>query len=85
MVKRGGARVQVLVNFLLAPKREIIGLYLLVRCRAEKKERGVRLKKLSAVKNKKMELDSLLNLFTQMKLERKQENDVCLLRNRSVH
>lgn len=48
---KSGTEVKVLVNFLLAPKEAILGLFQFVRCRTEKQKGWVRLKKLSAVKN----------------------------------
>lgn len=48
---RGGTGVKVLVNFLLAPKEAILGLYQFVKRGTEKQKDWVRLKKLSVVKN----------------------------------
>lgn len=80
---RDGTGVKVLMNLLLAPKEETLGP---VRLTWSRKGRGNgETSKLSAVKYPKMELDSLLHLFTRLKFERKQEGDVCLLGNRSVH
>lgn len=59
---RGGAGVQVLMNFLLAPKEEILGLYLLVRCGAEKKEGRVRLKSYQQSKIKKNRVGLFIKL-----------------------
>ena len=85
---RGGTGVKIPVyglNFLPAPKAERLGVYYqLVRCGAKKEEERVRLKSYKQSNIKKWSL-TLLHLFTRIKLERKEESDVCLLRDRSVY